>query len=342
MIRRKLSSKKTDLYYIVENTNWSIAEDGKNIVGNVKNIIGEVTSSAKYISNDSYIHYGSFNVFMAAPARYKKRKGNKIIVTCFHIVDGDPRASMIASVDKYVGKWHTSCNITKNKLISYGVNSDKICVIPLGIDTNIYFPAISLEEREKQRSKIGIKKGQIVIGSFQKDGNGWDEGLEPKLIKGPDIFCDAVEMLSHEHDIFVLLSGPARGYVKKRLEQAQIPYKHIYMENAGDIAKLYRMIDIYIVASREEGGPKAILESMASGVPVISTKVGQAVDMMTNGENGFIVDIEDVSAITDAFNKIINDLVLREKIIKNGLSTAKNYELKKIAERYENELYVKD
>ena len=115
LIRRKLSSKKTDLYYIVENTNWSIAEDGKNIVGNVKNIIGEVTSSAKYISNDSYIHYGSFNVFMAAPARYKKRKGNKIIVTCFHIVDGDPRASMIASVDKYVGKWHTSCNITKNK-----------------------------------------------------------------------------------------------------------------------------------------------------------------------------------------------------------------------------------
>lgn len=336
---KKRRRENYDLYYIVEGANWSISEDGKNITKYLKSLKGTVSLQGKYISDSSFIHFGSFNVLINQKKFCSKRKGKKVIATCFHIVDGDPRAEKIAYLDRYVEKWHTSCNITKNKLIRFGVPANKIFVIPLGIDRHIFYPSETVLEREKQRKKIGIGKEQIVIGSFQKDGNGWGEGLEPKLIKGPDVFCDVVERLSKEYDIFVLLSGPARGYVKGRLENAGIPYHHIYLQNASDVADLYRMVDIYMVTSREEGGPKSILEAMASGVPIISTKVGQAVDIIENGENGFLVEIDDREEIVEAFRKIVNSNSLYEKLVQNGFNTAKKYDMEKIVSIYEEKLY---
>jgi len=61
---------------------------------------------------------------------------------------------------------------------------------------------------------------------------------------------------------------------------------------------LYQALDLYIVTSRQEGGPKAILESMASGIPIVSTRVGQAADIIHHQQNGWMVDVGDVEAIS--------------------------------------------
>ena len=328
-----------DIYYVVEKANWSIREDGKNIVSRIRGRKAIVVDSVKRIPSEAYIHFGSFNVFIDNVKVCQKRKGYKVIVTCFHIVDGDPRADKIADYDKYVEKWHTSCEITKRKLIEYGVPERKICVIPLGIDLKKYFPSCNIHNRDVEREKIGINRNQLVIGSFQKDGNGWEEGLTPKLIKGPDVFCNIAEELAKKYDIFVILSGPARGYVKKRLEEAGIPYYHVYYENADEVAQLYKLLDIYTVTSREEGGPKAILESMASGIPIITTKVGMALDIIEDNKNGMIVDIEDEKAIVAAVCNVVEDEQFKNRLIENGLLTAQKYSLENIVEEYQNKLY---
>jgi glycosyltransferase involved in cell wall biosynthesis len=85
--------------------------------------------------------------------------------------------------------------------------------------------------------------------------------------------------------------------VKKGLDELQIPYKHVYLKSYPDVAEMFWALDIYLVASRQEGGPKAILESMASGIPIVSTRVGQAVDLIRNGENGWLTDVEDVEGL---------------------------------------------
>ena len=54
---------------------------------------------------------------------------------------------------------------------------------------------------------------------FSKDGEGWGEGLIPKLIKGPDIFIETVKQIKQKKlKIFILLLGPVRGFVKKELK----------------------------------------------------------------------------------------------------------------------------
>ena len=123
-------------------------------------------------------------------------------------------------------------------------------------------------------------------------------------------------------ELFVLLSGPARGYAKKGLEQLEIPYKHVYLENYPEIGRLYQCLDLYIVASREEGGPKAILESMACGIPLVTTRVGQAADMVIHGENALMADAEDSEGLAFRRAKLLSDMRLRDKIVNRGFDTA--------------------
>ena len=56
--------------------------------------------------------------------------------------------------------------------------------IPIGIDLE-HFPLVDAQRREAARHTLGLPVDAFVVGSFQKDGIGWGDGLEPKLIKGP-------------------------------------------------------------------------------------------------------------------------------------------------------------
>jgi glycosyltransferase involved in cell wall biosynthesis len=189
-----------------------------------------------------------------------------------------------------------SATLVRDRLISWGVAADKIVVIPIGCETQRFLPPTS-EQRTVAQERFGIKPHEVVIGSFQKDGEGWGAGEVPKLIKGPDVFLAAIERLSKQLPVFVLLSGPARGYVRRGLERLGVRYAHHYAPDRDELAKLYHALDLYLVTSREEGGPMALMESMASGVPVVSTRVGMAPDLIINGVSGALVDVDDVAGM---------------------------------------------
>ena len=125
-------------------------------------------------------------------------------------------------------------------------------------------------------------------------------------------------------ELFVLLSGPSRGYVKKELEKINVKYKHINFSNYEDLIKLYKCINVYLISSREEGGPRAIMESFASKTPLVSTNVGQAVDMIENNINAFKVDQIDEEMLADLiFSKVYNKDSRLDEIIDNGYLTFK-------------------
>ena len=78
-----------------------------------------------------------------------------------------------------------------------------------------------------------------MICSFQKDGIGWGEGLEPKLIKGPDIFVETMRNLKAAGlPVVAMLTGPARGYVKLMLDKYNVPFIHNYSGNSHRLGRL--------------------------------------------------------------------------------------------------------
>jgi glycosyltransferase involved in cell wall biosynthesis len=330
---------RKDVYYIVENADWSIKHDGVSITSNLKGVKAKITVSDLGIYN-KIIHYGSINSFYFTCLRrpfLRPHKSNKIIVTWFHINPGDKRIQTLIENESRVDKWHTSCKITKQEMIEIGIPANKIEVIPLGVDLKNFY----VDEKKKQafRKEHNFDKDSLVIGSFQKDGEGWGEGLKPKLIKGPDVFCDAVSALSKQYDVFVVLTGPARGYVKKRLEQEKIPYIHSFFDQPGKVRDYYQLIDLYLVTSRVEGGPKSILESMASNVPIISTRVGMAPDVIENGKNGYVLPVEDTDGIVNTCISIAKDSQVKKQIVENASNTVLDYDWTIISQKYKTELY---
>jgi glycosyltransferase involved in cell wall biosynthesis len=252
--------------------------------------------------------------------------GNRVSFDYYH---GDPRISpefmpLIKRLKKrkrHFDRIRVSHSGIEDLLANEGFE-DKVFRIPIGINLD-FFSAQSEEKKQSIRRKLGIPKSAFVIGSFQKDGNGWNAGNHPKLIKGPDIFINTVSILKHKiPELFVLLTGPARGYIKKELKRLKIPYKHYFLENYNEVGKYFHALDVYLVTSREEGGPKGVLESMASGVPIVSTKVGQAQDIIQHGVNGWLSECHDYEEIANSVMNIFEHTTGLLPIVESALLTA--------------------
>lgn len=240
------------------------------------------------------VHYGSQYMWVAW-GRHLSRS-NRFVTSFFHgkPEDGPDVArhidQFLASVPR-LDRIVASNGLLRERLLSWGVPTEKIVQIPIGVDTALFTPPDNAA-RTAARERFGIPDGALCIGSFQKDGVGWGDGMEPKFIKGPDLLVEAVADLARDLPVFVLLTGPARGYVKDRLSAANIPFAHDYVQDYADLRYAYHALDLYLVTSREEGGPMALMESMSSHVPVVSTPVGMAPDLIEDGVTGWLADID--------------------------------------------------
>jgi glycosyltransferase involved in cell wall biosynthesis len=98
---------------------------------------------------------------------------------------------------------------------------------------------------------------------------------------------------------------------------------HCYLKHYPEIASLYHCLDVYLIASREEGGPKSVLESMASGVPLVTTRVGQAQDLVAHSRNGWMVESGDVEGLAHWVAHCVECRQDRQRAVDGGLTTAR-------------------
>jgi glycosyltransferase involved in cell wall biosynthesis len=335
---------RKNIYYVIESIEWVIAWEGKSISSNLKKLhnlnIKLLKSSRRRISriHNQIIHFGSRNTYLPENYKYVPNT-NMLVLTWYHGSDKDSEyINLLPHVADKLEMVHTSCTISRDKLVSWGMEPEKIKIIPIGIDVGHFKNCLKLD-KSIVRKKLGIPDDAICIGSFQKDGDGWGEGLKPKMIKGPDIFCEVVKKLDKKYPVFVLLTGPARGYVKEQLGKAGIKYAHFYPRDNLKLPFYYRALDLYLVTSRVEGGPKAMMESFASKVPLISTDVGMVHDLAIDSNNAMVSKIDDVEGLVSNCEKVINDPVLKDKIIENGFNTVPGLDWSVLADSYYREIY---
>jgi len=206
-----------------------------------------------------------------------------------------------------------------------GVDHSKVFRIPLGVDIE-HFPLVDADARASARRELDLPASAFVVGSFQKDGVGWGEGLEPKLVKGPDAFVDTIARLySPVPELVVLLTGPARGYVRRELERLGVPYRHSWLSSRPALARAYHALDVYLATSRQEGGPKSLLESLATGVPFVSTRVGQTSEIVVDGQSGLLADVDDIEALAHAVERVRADAALADGLRSAGREQAERF-----------------
>jgi len=91
----------------------------------------------------------------------------------------------------------------------------------------------------------------------------------------------------------------------------------------ADLNEMYKMSDLYVLPSYEEGFPRTIWEALANSLPVIATNVGGIPKYLTNSENVLLIEPKSVIEIENAIIKLINDSELRKNLIKNGINISK-------------------
>jgi glycosyltransferase involved in cell wall biosynthesis len=74
--------------------------------------------------------------------------------------------------------------------------------------------------------------------------------------------------------LFIVLTGWRRTYIINKLNELKINYVYHELVDTTVLNELYNCLDLYLVSSRVEGGPRAILEASVSKTPIISTNVG--------------------------------------------------------------------
>jgi hypothetical protein len=198
---------------------------------------------------------------------------NKNIITTIHHIDWNKINIFNENfkiLNEITTKFHVICQKVYDDLIK--ITNKPIVISNFWINENIFF---SIKNKKELKNKFNIPENSYCVGSFQRDTEGKNKCIKPKLSKGPDIFVSIVNDMKNKYpNLLVLLSGRRRNYILNQLEKKSIKYLYFPMISANELNELYNCLDLYIVSSRVEGGPRAIIECGIANIPIISTNVG--------------------------------------------------------------------
>ena len=318
------------VFAVGERTAWSVDEDARHLEETAARLGYDVAARdwARFARNQSVFLTSHFEALQRRWLETSHRLGTAYL----HGRPGTPGypefdqafETLRAEPGRFAAIQVTHAEM-RDLVLEAGVDPGAVHLIPIGIDLE-HFALVDDERRAAARTALDLPHDAFVVGSFQKDGVGWGEGLEPKLVKGPDVLVAAIERVAAETGgVHVLLTGPARGYVRSELTRRGIPCRHVLAEGRTELARAYQALDVYLVASRQEGGPKGVLESLASGVPLVTTRVGQAQEIVADGRNALVVDVDDTEAIAGAVLRLCDDADLATSLAAAGRVTAEGY-----------------
>ena len=306
------------LFVVGDRLGWSIDDDRTRLAATARRIGYRIgwNRSLRFLRMQAVFQHNHFNALQPRWLESTHRLG----LSYFH---GRPGTSGYPEFDHAYDALRRNAGRIERVQVTHaemhelvvgaGVPAERVFRIPIGIDLE-HFP-------------LGPERAgpEFVVGSFVKDGVGMDDGFEPKLLKGPDVFVAVVSRLRQAvPELSILLTGPARGYVRRELDRLGVRHRHVFAASRDELAAAYHGVDVCLVTSRQEGGPKAALEAMAAGVPFVSTRVGQAAELVVDGENGLLADVDDVDALVAAVERVYGDAELRARLRRSGRETAES------------------
>jgi glycosyltransferase involved in cell wall biosynthesis len=186
------------------------------------------------------------------------------------------------------------------------VERDRMAVVPSGMDPTHFSserPEIK-EKAQRLRNELDLND-RIVLGYLGR--------LTP--VKGLEILFSAVRQIQDEYPkLTVLIVGD--GALRKNLEAiaSKLKVRTIFTGWIKDTMPYYSLMDIFALPSFSEGLANVLLEAMAMEKAIVATEVGGNPDIISNGENGFLVPAGDSKSMASALRQLIEDDGLRKRI----------------------------
>jgi len=130
-------------------------------------------------------------------------------------------------------------------------------------------------------------------------------------------------------------NGESEQKLKKAVNELMLQDKVSFLGFRRDVPELLTASDVFILTSRREGLPKAVMEAMAVGLPIIATDVRGNRDLVKSGENGYLVPLGNAEQTAIAIERLIDSEDLRRSMGGKSKELVKQYDLQNILKEME-------
>ncbi|MGG1557878.1 glycosyltransferase family 4 protein [Geobacillus thermoleovorans] len=255
----------------------------------------------------------------------------------FHFYKGAPLINNIIykTIERIVAYW-TDILITMNDedyeaakkfKLRFG---GKVCFIPgVGVDIEAIHNVIV--NRNNKRYEIGIPEDAFLILSIGE--------LIPRK-NHIQAIKSVAKVLLEKKDINLYYVICGRGKLLNELKQLcvnlGIQDNVKFLGYRNDIYEILKISDLFLFTSLQEGLPKALMEAMAAGLPVVATRIRGNVDLIKSEENGILVECGDVDSTALAIKKLYDNNELRNFYSNNNLEKIRMYDIQVVSKVMRN------
>jgi len=229
----------------------------------------------------------------------------------------------------------------KQGLIAEGVRSQKITVIPMGVDVTRFTP---------RKSQIANRKSQLLRKTRGFRENDFVVLFVGRLVREKGVYelVEAARRIAKSRDyraegraIRFVFVGEGPEWMGLRKEVKRLGLEELVSLRPGEpferMPEILRSSDVLVLPSLptsgwEEQFGMVLVEAMASGVPIIASRTGAIPEVV--GRAGMIVEPGDSGALSDAILRVFKDRQLRQELVRKGRERARlRYDGRKIASR---------
>jgi D-inositol-3-phosphate glycosyltransferase len=230
-------------------------------------------------------------------------------------------AEIIAGCDRVI------CATDKERTLIrqlYRADADKVTVIPLGVDLERFQPA----DQQTARKALGLNGERIILFVGR---------IEP--LKGVDILINAAGIVASDTDCSVLIVGGDEGSKTQVTRLRQLARQRgieqrIAFVGAVDHEQLplyYNAADVCVVPSHYESFGLVAVEAMASGVPVVASRVGGLMGTVKDGETGYLIPWLCPEPFAERIELLLDNEPLRRNLGEAGREAVKRYRWENVA-----------
>lgn len=229
-----------------------------------------------------------------------RSSGIPLVATCHNWLDNDLHLRIYGWLDRTLlrrfNRIVAVSDAVQTRLIESGVERTRIHQIRNGI---------SLEPFDAIASRpLSSGDRPCTVGLVGR--------LSPE--KGVDVFIRAAALVLRDLPstrFIVAGDGAERDRLQALIQDSGVSEQVRLLGQQQDVVRIYGSIDVLVLSSRTEGLPMALLEGMASGLPVVATKVGEVPAVLDNSGAGFLAEVDDVQALASSIATLVSDPVRR-------------------------------
>ncbi|NOZ63406.1 MAG: glycosyltransferase family 4 protein [Caldiserica bacterium] len=265
-----------------------------------------------------------------------KLSGTRIIVHTphGHIFYGYERelsAAFYAWVER-ITAWITDTLITltergKIEHLERGISSaERIKVIYSGVEIEKF----SLpRDKISQRRALGLPEGAKIVGCVGR--------MVP--VKGHIHFLEAACMVKEKYPeaYFVLQGeGPLKKELMEKAKSLSLSSCCMFLSSATPVQKVFSSLDVFVLPSLNEGMGRVLVEAMATGLPIVASRVGGVPELVRNGINGYLVPPGDEDALAASITSLLKEPALASRMGEKGKEMSKKFSAQRMLAQIES------